>query len=70
MDLFGTPTPLVQKYKSAYYVQVGKVHGMMADGVLTKYSDMDVALRLCEQYNARNGLPDINVHKSSSFKKG
>lgn len=65
--------PLVQKYPSAYYAYVGTdKHYVMFEGIRTRHGTKDDALRVCEGINARHGLPDVNVDKSSQYhlKKG
>ena len=62
------PTPLVQKYKSAYYAYIGTdVHYVMFGGIRTRYASKDEALQICESTNDRHGLPHVNVYKSSTF---
>jgi hypothetical protein len=60
--------PLVQKYPSAYYAYVGvDTHYVMFEGIRTRHATKDEALRICEETNARHGLPDVNVDKSSQY---
>lgn len=60
--------PLVQKYPSAYYAHVGNnEHHVMFQGVRTRHSTMDEALQICENINDQQGLPHVNVYKSSTF---
>lgn len=62
------PTPLVQKYPSAYYAYIGtSEHYVMFEGIRTRQSSKDDALRVCEGLNERYGLPHVNVDKSSTF---
>jgi len=44
----------------------------MFEGIRTRHDSKDEALRICEETNARHGLPNINVDKSSQYqpKKG
>lgn len=68
MPLLCIMHPLEQKYKSAYYTHVGSTeHYMMFEGIRTRHSSEDEALRLCEETNRRHNLPNINVRRSSSF---
>lgn len=64
--------PLIQKYKSAYYIYrklsySQGCHGFMFEGIASWYDNEEDALRLCEIANHRAGLPHINVRKSSHF---
>ena len=61
-----TLTPLVQKYKSAYYCSIQHAgypteHYMMADGIRTRHSTKEEIIVLCKKYNKERNLPNVTL---------